>query len=109
MNSKFSIGGAFGIYGPKYYPFAFVASGSEDGAIWLWDVSSKTVLQRLGGAHDGVVFGIDTHTSERCIVSGGADRFVKVWRCIEETEEAEPEKKRLNGDIDIEMEDANTG
>lgn len=80
LNSKFSISGAFGTYGTRDYPFAFIASGSEDGSIWLWDVSTKTVLQRIGGAHEGVVLSVDTHPSEPLIVSGGADRTVRVWR-----------------------------
>lgn len=80
VNSKYSLGGAFGAYGTRDYPFAFIASGSENGSIFLWDVSTKTVLQRIEGAHDGVVLGIDTHPTEPLIVSGGADRTVRLWR-----------------------------
>lgn len=80
VNSKFSIGGAFGTYGTREYPFAFIASGSENGSIFLWDVSTKTELQRIEGAHEGVVLGVDTHPTEPLIVSGGADRTVRLWR-----------------------------
>lgn len=80
-NTKFSIGGAFGIYGTAQGPYAFVASGSEDGDLWIWDVGSKSVLQRLEGAHKGVVFGVDTHPSEPYILSGGADKSVRLWKC----------------------------
>ena len=79
LNKKFSLGGAFGVYGPPEYPFAFVVSGSESGSIWFWDVGTKTVLQMLDG-HQGVVLGVDTHPNEPLIVSGGADRTVRVWR-----------------------------
>lgn len=74
------MGGAFGIYGPPAAKFAFIATGSEDGSIWMWDVGTKTVLQRLEGAHDGVVFSVDTHSERSWLVSGGADRTVRVWR-----------------------------
>jgi COMPASS component SWD3 len=80
VNAKFSIGGAFGTYGTPEYPFAFIASGSEDGSVWLWDVGTKNVLQKIEGAHQGVVLGVDTHPTEPLIVSGGADRTVRVWR-----------------------------
>jgi len=87
VNAKFSIGGAFGVYGTQDYPYAFIVSGSEDGSIWLWDVGSKTVLQRIEGAHQGVVLGVDTHPTEPLIVSGGADRTVRVWRFDEQRPE----------------------
>lgn len=80
LNEKYSLSGAFGTYGgdpPNQY--AFVASGSEDGIIYLWDVSSKNVLQRLEG-HKGAVLSADTHPSEQLIVSGGLDKTVRVWR-----------------------------
>ena len=51
-NVKFSLGGAFGLYGEEREK-AFVVSGSEDGGMFVWDVVSKTVLQRMEGAHEG--------------------------------------------------------
>ena len=80
-NEKYSMGGAFGNYGHPSATFAFIASGSEDGSIWMWDVGTKTVLQRLEGAHEGVVFSVDTHSERPWLVSGGADRTVRVWQC----------------------------
>ncbi|KAI9872438.1 MAG: WD domain protein [Pleopsidium flavum] len=74
-NQQYSIGGAFGVCGDE----AFVASGSEDGGIVIWDVTDKSVLQRLEG-HEGVVLGVDTHPKEDLLVSGGIDRTVRVWR-----------------------------
>jgi COMPASS component SWD3 len=73
-NEKFSISGAFGIYGDGTQCFA--VSGSEDGSIVLWDVTSKEILQRMEG-HEGVVFGVDTR--ERKMVSGGTDGTVRIW------------------------------
>jgi COMPASS component SWD3 len=78
-NAKFSIGGAFGTCGPEEFPSAFILSGSEDGAIWIWDVSSKSVLQTIPNAHEGVVFGTDTHPTAQYIASGGGDCKVRLW------------------------------
>ncbi|MCJ1281753.1 hypothetical protein MMC26_001076 [Xylographa opegraphella] len=80
-NEKYSIGGAFGVYGGGDQ--AFIASGSEDGNITLWDVPSKNILQRLEG-HDGVVLGLDTLSGKGLLVSGGLDGTVRIWRAEEE-------------------------
>jgi COMPASS component SWD3 len=82
-NSKFSIGGAFGTYGTPGYSYALIASGSEDGSIWIWDVSSKTVLQRIEKAHDDVVFDVDVLPADGLLVSGGGDKLIHVWKCDE--------------------------
>ncbi|KAF2204962.1 WD40 repeat-like protein [Delitschia confertaspora ATCC 74209] len=87
VNTKYSLAGCFGVYGsPPLQQYAFVASGSEDNSIVVWDVSSKNVLQRLEG-HTGVVMGVDTHPNEQAIVSGGLDRTVRVWRYREDAVE----------------------
>lgn len=85
VNKKYSIGGAFGVYGTE----AFVVSGSEDGKIVFWDVKSKRVLQELE-AHDGVVMSVDTHPTSDRIVSCGLDNKIKLW--INEDEEEGGEK-----------------
>ncbi|KAI9775166.1 MAG: WD domain protein [Geoglossum umbratile] len=74
-NEKYSIGGAFGQHNGE----AFAVSGSEDNEIFIWDIRSKEVLQRLAG-HEGVVLGVDTHPTERVLVSCGLDHTVRVWR-----------------------------
>lgn len=58
---------------------AFITSGSEDGSILLWDVVSKKILQRLHG-HEGVVLAVDTHPTEKMLVSCGTDQTVRIWR-----------------------------
>lgn len=80
-NKSYSLSGAFGTYGGSQPrdTYAFIASGSEDGEVVLWDVSSKNVLQRLEG-HADAVLSVDTHPSEKIIVSAGLDRVVRVWR-----------------------------
>ncbi|KAF2878140.1 WD40-repeat-containing domain protein [Massariosphaeria phaeospora] len=79
-NKQYSLQGAFGTYGgPAPYEYAFIASGSEEGDIVLWDVSSKNVLQRLEG-HNDAVLSVDTHPTEPLIASGGLDRTVRIWK-----------------------------
>lgn len=79
-NSKYSIGGAFGVYGGEdgVEERACVVSGSEDGNIVCWDVQSKEVLQIIKG-HQQVVLGVDTLSKEGLMVSGGIDKTVRVW------------------------------
>lgn len=114
-NKKYSLSGAFGTYGgrpegghePEGGPggqgkwrgtegqFAFIASGDEDGAILLWDVSSKNVLQKLEG-HSDAVLSVDTHPTEQVIASAGLDCKIRIWRVIdgEEARERERDERR---------------
>jgi COMPASS component SWD3 len=88
-NKSYGICGSFGTY-YKYNrayddaPAAMIVSGSEDGIIWLWDVGNKGVLQKIEGAHKGVIFGTDTHPNSNLIVSGGEDCLVNIWQLKDE-------------------------
>ncbi|KAI9743928.1 MAG: WD domain protein [Claussenomyces sp. TS43310] len=73
-NKKYSIGGAFGVYGRD----AFVVSGSEDGNLLIWDVKTKNILQKIE-AHEGAVLWADTHPTQDVIVTCGLDATVKIW------------------------------
>ena len=105
INERFSIAGAFGVYGEDGYGAdaaggggggggyaaeggfgerACVVSGSEGGEVLFWDVQSKVCLQKLGG-HEGVVLGVDFWMGGGgLVVSGGVDRTVRVWERVEE-------------------------
>ncbi|CBX94259.1 hypothetical protein IAQ61_006374 [Plenodomus lingam] len=93
VNARYSLSGAFGTYGAsstsnrragsrngsaKPAEYAFIASGSEDGEVVIWDVSSKNILQRLDG-HDGAVLSVDTHPTDKMLVSAGLDGVVRLW------------------------------
>lgn len=95
-NKQYSLSGAFGTYGSGKTGYvgadggerdysaqhAFIASGSEDGAVVVWDVSSKNVLQKLEG-HVDAVLSVDTHPTEKIIASAGLDRTVRIWRAVD--------------------------
>ena len=86
-NGKYSIGGAFGMYDNKESTEqrSFAVSGSEDGSLFVWDVQSKAILQRIEG-HDGVVLGVDTWPEGELMVSVGLDQTVRVWERDERKE-----------------------
>lgn len=115
VNKRFCVEGGFGVYGARKVAEsdpkglldggskvsantrelytttrreAFVVSGSEDGAIVAWDVTSKKILQRLEG-HKDVVLGVDTIqlNGKGFMVSAGFDRTVRVWQEEEDDEE----------------------
>lgn len=82
-NVKYSINACFGTYGPDEsdgddYQWAFVAVGDEEGSTYLWDVSSKEILQVLHG-HEGTVFGVDVCNVSGEIATAGIDGTIKVW------------------------------
>ncbi|KAL8860404.1 MAG: hypothetical protein Q9178_003063 [Gyalolechia marmorata] len=91
QNTKYSIGGAFGVYGDEEGEVAlgekkaFIVSGSETGEILWWDAVSKEVLQREK-AHEGCALGVDTWVKEgrALAVSCGLDKSVRVWERIPE-------------------------
>ncbi|KIW78702.1 hypothetical protein Z517_08541 [Fonsecaea pedrosoi CBS 271.37] len=86
VNMEYSLSGTVGSYsystgtGQKRRA-AFVASGSEDGDVLVWDVTSKEVLWR-GKGHRDVVLAMDfgrTADGKGLLVSGGKDRDLRIW------------------------------
>ncbi|KAB8289998.1 hypothetical protein EYC80_010325 [Monilinia laxa] len=75
INKKYSLGGSFGFSGNQ----GFINSGSEDGDILFWDVSTKELIQKVHG-HDGVVCWVDTAPGPNgAVVSAGLDGTVRIW------------------------------
>ncbi|KAK5205536.1 WD domain protein [Exophiala xenobiotica] len=115
VNARYSLGGVVGGYrgteqglglglgqGMMGGGGAFLASGSEDGEVLVWDVTSKEVLWRAKGeaAHRDAVLSLDwgrTKSGKGLLVSGGKDRDVKVWLL----EEEEHQKGAEGGDNDM--------
>jgi predicted NACHT family NTPase len=56
----------------------YLASGSDDKTIIIWDVDQKKQIHSLKG-HTGSVLSIDFHPTEPTLVSGGDDSSIKFW------------------------------
>ncbi|KAL5320452.1 hypothetical protein ACEPPN_011257 [Leptodophora sp. 'Broadleaf-Isolate-01'] len=83
VNTKYSLGGAFGISNTE----GFIVSGSEDGNLVFWDVKTKDVVQKVSG-HEGVVCWVDTSPQPNGpVVSGGLDGTVRIWVDVNEDDE----------------------
>ncbi|KIX05889.1 uncharacterized protein Z518_03862 [Rhinocladiella mackenziei CBS 650.93] len=108
LNQEYSLSGTVGSYSHFSNGLrsleAFVASGSEDGDVLAWDVTSKEVLWR-GRGHMDVVLGVDfgrTKAGKGLLVSGGKDRDIRVW--ILEGEDNGPDRMTMTGgDNDMDM------
>lgn len=80
VNREYGLTGCMGTYMPGEWE-AFVASGSEDGDVVAWDVTSKEILWR-GKGHRKAVLAVDFLRGEDgrgLLVSGGLDRDIRVW------------------------------
>jgi len=63
-----------------------ILSGSEDGHVYMWDLQTKRVIQRLSG-HSHAVLAVDAHPTDATVVSGemtgpGGDTnpVVRLWK-----------------------------
>jgi COMPASS component SWD3 len=100
VNWQYSLGGMVGDYmdGSE----AFLVSGSEDGDVVAWDITTKEILWR-GKGHGAAVLGVDFcrldgGNGRGLLVSGGLDRDVRLW--IEEVEDEESEETAREEDRD---------
>ncbi|KAJ1550269.1 general transcription repressor [Nowakowskiella sp. JEL0078] len=56
----------------------YIAAGTEDRIIRIWDIAQRTVKFELMG-HNEDIYGIDWSRDGRTLVSGSGDATVKVW------------------------------
>ena len=96
VNERYGLSGCVGSY-VKGGEEAFVISGSEDGEVVAWDVTSKEVLWR-GKGHRKAVLSVDFWRSgdgRGVLVSGGLDRDIRVW--IEEPADEKDTREGTDG------------
>uniref|UniRef100_H2YJP4 WDR5-like beta-propeller domain-containing protein n=1 Tax=Ciona savignyi TaxID=51511 RepID=H2YJP4_CIOSA len=74
-NEKYCIFANFSVTGGKW-----IVSGSEDHMIYIWNLQTKEIVQKLGG-HTDVVLCTACHPTENIIASGALenDRSIKLW------------------------------
>lgn len=74
-NSKYCISSAFSITNGKY-----IVSGSEDNCVYLWELQTRKIVQKLEGHTDAVIT-VACHPTENMIASGALenDKTVKIW------------------------------
>jgi len=75
VNSKYCIPATFSVTNGKY-----IVSGSEDNRVYLWDLQTRKIVQKLEG-HTDTVIAVSCHPSKNMIASGalGNDNTVKIW------------------------------
>ncbi|KRY19541.1 WD repeat-containing protein 5 [Trichinella patagoniensis] len=74
-NEKYCIVANFSVTGGKW-----IVSGSEDGMVYIWNLQSKEIVQKLSG-HTDVVLCTACHPTENLIASGALenDKTIKAW------------------------------
>ncbi len=56
-----------------------VVSGSEDGCVFLWDLQTKAIIQKLP-AHSDVVLAVSCHPHVSIIATGSMDHTITLWK-----------------------------
>ncbi|RLN97014.1 hypothetical protein BBJ28_00021380 [Nothophytophthora sp. Chile5] len=62
-------------FGPRE---SFVLGGSEDGYVYVWEVATGKLLERLAG-HRGVTYNARWHEKQALLASSSHDSTVKTW------------------------------
>ena len=57
----------------------YLASGSDDNTIKIWEVATGKELRTLTG-HSDVVFSVVYSPDGRYLASGSSDNTIKIWR-----------------------------
>jgi general transcriptional corepressor TUP1 len=62
----------------------YIAAGSLDTGIYIWDISSGYLVERLEGldGHKDSVYSMAFALNERDFVSGSLDNTIKIWELM---------------------------
>src|SRR4029079_16075551 len=52
---------------------------SRSGELMIWDVTSQTLVREIKDAHSDTVMGVEFSRDGKYLLSGGADKFVKIF------------------------------
>ncbi|MEX0728929.1 MAG: c-type cytochrome domain-containing protein [Planctomycetaceae bacterium] len=52
---------------------------SRSGQLLLWDVANRAVIREFENAHSDTIFSVDFSRDGKYLLSGGADKFVKIF------------------------------
>lgn len=75
-NEKYCIFANFSVTGGKW-----IVSGSEDNLVYIWNLQTKEIVQKLQG-HTDVVISTACHPTENIIASAALenDKTIKLWK-----------------------------
>ena len=75
-NEKYCVFANFSVTGGKW-----IVSGSEDNMVYIWNLQTKEIVQKLTG-HTDVVLSTACHPTENIIASASleSDKTIKLWR-----------------------------
>ena len=85
------------------HPVKHIASGSENGLIFIWDLQTKEILQTLAG-HTDVVLAVAAHPTN-CVLASGAlekDKTVKIWSASNDAHNEPVSEYQETDDLELE-------
>lgn len=58
---------------------SLVAAGNYEGAIFVWNVSNKTLIKEISAAHSRSITGLAFSHDNRYLISSSTDGNLRVW------------------------------
>jgi len=64
-----------------------IVSGCDNGDMFIFDISSRKIINRIENAHNGGIYSVVFNHSGELIASGGEDTYIKIWTSENRTPE----------------------